>query len=529
MTRRHSPFLRATGVVARSLVALLSLAVVAASGWAWVAFGDVDANTVTTDVIDDRTSDGGSAGANGPTLDGALNILLVGLDSRTDSHGNPLPKEVLAMLNAGKSDGERNTDTMILVHIPAGGRRAVAFSFPRDSWVDVGEGFGKHKLNSAFIYAYTDARRTLSAQGVTDPKVLEEKATVIGRKNLISTIERLAGGGLHIDRYAEVNLASFYEVTNAVGGVEVCLKNPVDEWRSGARFPAGRQVISGAAALSFVRQRYELPNSDFDRIVRQQVFLGALADKVLSADMLTNPSRAKALVNAVQNSVVLSSNWNLTLFAAQMQSLSSGNIEFRTIPTLGEAKIGGADVVKVDPEAISAAITQTIAEADGTAGKPTGTNAPDGGVRSPTATAKPGGGVTVEVRNGSNTRGLATTVLDRLAGAGFTRGPVGDASVQQSSVIRYPAGELTTAKAVAESLVKDVFTFAEDRTLDAKHVRVVLGTSFAKAANQLDAKPLVGVSSPSTTTTAAPPSSSGSSTPAPPTASIEAGKLNCVN
>ncbi|MBC6448416.1 LCP family protein [Actinokineospora sp. HBU206404] len=514
------PWLWFGTILGRTLALLTSMVVLAAMGYGWWTFGDVDDHTVTTDVIAEKVG-------NQPTpLDGAIDMLLVGMDSRTDAFGNPLPKEVLQLLNGGKVDGERNTDTMILVHIPVDGRRAIAFSFPRDSWVDVGEGFGKHKLNSAFVYAYTDARKTLSEQGVTDPRELETKATVIGRKNLISTIERLVGNAVTIDRYAEVNLASFYEVTKAIGGVEVCLNNAVSEPKSGANFAAGRQVISGKEALSFVRQRYELPNGDLDRIVRQQVFLAALADKVLSADMLTNPSRARDLIGAVQRSVVLSKNWNLSQFASQMQGLSGGNIEFHTIPNDGPAKIGGADVIKVDPAKVHEFVEQrTGGPTRPTSGRPTATTTPSSSDPFPettSATPSSTNGVIVDVRNGSKTKGLAGVVLDELSGRGFTRGQVGDSPEQIGSVIRYAAGELATAKSIA-AVLAGPFVFEEDRTLSAQRVRIVLGTSY-QAGDSLRHAPMLrlqptptGSSSPSTTSSVNPPPK------------IEAGGLNCVN
>ncbi|HEU5110974.1 MAG TPA: LCP family protein, partial [Micromonosporaceae bacterium] len=238
----------------RAVAGLASVAVLLTAGYGWYAVGgDIAEDTVTTEVIDHDVAD------TRVPLDGAVDILLVGMDSRTDAYGNPLPREVLDMLHAGFNDGERNTDTMILVHIPVDGTRAVAFSFPRDSWVEIAGGFGKHKLNSAFAYAYNDARRDLAKQ-VIDRKQLDDRAAAIGRRNLIATIENLIGRAVTIDRYAEVNLASFYEITKAIGGVEVCLNEAVDEPKSGASFPKGLQTISGAAALSFVRQRYDLPN-----------------------------------------------------------------------------------------------------------------------------------------------------------------------------------------------------------------------------------------------------------------------------
>ncbi|TNC20828.1 LCP family protein [Amycolatopsis alkalitolerans] len=340
--RRRKPWF---GVFAlrggKAIVSLFSVAVLAATWYAWQFIGDPNEGLATSQVFDDNQ-------LHAVPLDGAVDILLVGMDSRTDAQGNPLPREVLDMLHAGKADGPKNTDTMILVHIPQNGRRAVAISFPRDSWVQLAGGYGKHKLNSAFVYAYNDRFQQLLSDG-TDVREADRQADVAGRRNLIATLENLMGKPGMIDRYAEVNLASFYEVTKALGGIEVCLKGPVHEPKSGVDLPGGHQTIEGAQALAFVRQRYDLPNGDLDRIARQQAFLSGIARKVLSRDVLANPAKAGNVINAVKKSVVLSNNWDLVQFAAQMRGLNSGNVEFHTIPVAGAATIGGADVLRVDP------------------------------------------------------------------------------------------------------------------------------------------------------------------------------------
>ncbi|MEU0464746.1 LCP family protein [Amycolatopsis sp. NPDC006131] len=336
------------------VVALVSVAVLTVTWYGWQFIGDPNSGLSTTQVFDDEE-------LHAVPLDGAVDILLVGMDSRTDAQGNPLPREVLDMLHAGESDGEKQTDTMILVHIPQDGRRAVAISFPRDSWVELAGGFGKHKLNGAFVYAYNDRFKELQQQGA-DLKSADEQAKVAGRKNLIATLETFIGKPGMIDRYAEVNLASFYEVTKALGGVEVCLKAPVRERKSGVDLPAGRQTVEGVQALAFVRQRYDLPGGDLDRIGRQQAFLSGLARKMLSRDVLANPGKLSDVITAVKKSVVLSDNWDLPEFAAQMRGLNGGNIEFRTIPVVGNAVIGGADVVRVDPQAVHAFVDQLTSD-----------------------------------------------------------------------------------------------------------------------------------------------------------------------
>ncbi len=509
---------RRAGLAAgRTFVALVSAAVLGTWGVGYWAFGNADEDTVTTDVIAQDVQD------QRIPLDGAVDLLLVGLDSRLDAYGNPLPREVLDMLSAGVNDGERNTDTMILVHIPVDGTRAIAISFPRDSWVELAGGFGKHRLNSAFAYAYNDAREEL-ANSMPDEKSLDAEATVIGRKNLIETIQNLIGSAVTIDRYAEVNLASFYEVTNAIGGVEVCLNAATHDPKSGANFAKGPQTVAGAQALAFVRQRYGLPNGDLDRIVRQQAFLGALANKVLSADMLTSPGKVRELVGAVQRSVVLSQGWQLSTFAAQMSGLSADGIDFYTIPTLGDAKIGGADVLRVDPVQVAAfveALTTDEKEAPESTTDPVPTT-----TGSPTTESTPGrptlGMITVNVLNGSDTRGLAALVRDQLTSEGFQGGEIGDAPARASSLIRYPTGERSVAEFTAGELGGQ-FTFEEDASLTAGQLTVVLGRSYqagGQAPDGLRGQPVTGSSTPSGSSTA------GS---VPPKPQLNAGGANCVN
>src|SRR3954468_21349191 len=405
------------------VVSLLSVAILALTWYGWHYIGDPNTGLTTTNVFADTE-------AHAKPLDGAIDILLVGQDSRTDAQGNPLPREVLDMLHAGVSDGELNTDTMILVHIPQNGKHAIAISFPRDSWVELAGGFGKHKLNSAFVYAYTDTYKTLQRQGMTDLKQADAQAKVAGRKNLIATIEKFIGKPGMIDRYAEVNLASFYEITKSIGGVEVCLNGPVKEVKSGVDLPGGRQTIEGVQALAFVRQRYGLPNYDLDRIARQQAFLSGLARKVISSDVLTSPGKIADLVSAVKKSVVVSQGWDLTEFAEQMRGLTGGNIEFHTIPTLGNANIGGADVLRVDQAQVAAEVARLTSDGDTPA-------APSSSAQLPGAKA-----VTIELFDGSGAPTLAGQTHTMLQGKGFTLAADQRLSTRNTTVVRYnPADE----------------------------------------------------------------------------------------
>ncbi|MET8853953.1 LCP family protein [Amycolatopsis sp. NPDC004625] len=483
----------------KAVVSLLSVAVLALTWYGWNYIGDPNTGLTTTNVFADTE-------AHAKPLDGAIDILLVGQDSRTDAQGNPLPREVLDMLHAGVSDGELNTDTMILVHIPQNGQHAIAVSFPRDSWVELAGGYGKHKLNSAFVYAYTDTYKTLQRQGVTDLKQADAQAKVAGRKNLIATLEKFIGKPGMIDRYAEVNLASFYEITKSIGGVEVCLKGPVKEVKSGVDLPGGRQTIEGVQALAFVRQRYGLPNYDLDRIARQQAFLSGLARKVISTDVLTSPAKIADLVTAVKKSVVVSQGWDLTEFAAQMRGLTGGNIEFHTIPTLGNATIGGADVLRVDPAAVAAEVTRLMSDG-GTPAAPTSAQVPGANA------------VTIELFDGSGSPALAGQTHTMLQGKGFTLGADQRLSTRTTTVVRYNPADDTALGLVKQALGTTVQA-EPDRDVPAGHVRVLLGKDFRTSA--------AGPGGAPTSSAAKPPAvPAASSTPAAPP--ITAGDVPCVN
>lgn len=502
---RPSAALRALLVTGKIFIALVSTAVLLVTSYGWGKLRAADNGIVKTKVIEDEIA----KDAGRKPLDGAVDILLVGMDSRTDAQGNPLSKEALALLNGGYADGEQNTDTMILVHIPVDGTRAVAISFPRDSYVEIADGFGKHKLNSAFARQRNTVDQEMRGKGETDEQKIRTESMAAGRKTLIKTIENMTGGSVRIDRYAEVNLASFYEVTKAIGGVEVCVKEATWDRDSGADFKAGPQTIEGARALSFVRQRQGLPGGDLDRIVRQQVFIGALAKKVLSTGTLTDPGKLNGLVEAVQKSVVLSDGWDITTFAEQMQGLVGGNIEFRTIP-VGDPMdtYGDGNVLPVNPAQVRKFLTSLAADKSPSSSAPTPTT---------TLPAPPNSSITVQVYNAAGVQGLAGKVLNTLAAKGFKRGTAGSAPQNSdTTVVRYATGEEGSARKVAAELGPNV-AVEEDASVRKGQVQVFVGTDYSAPAENDEGVDPQGVPG----TSSAAPSSS-----APP---ITAGGLVCVN
>lgn len=401
------------------------MAVLSTTGFGWAMFRPGASSTPTADVI--------RKGLSAP--DGATDILLIGNDSRTDAYGNPLPDAVLRELRT-TFDGGDLTDAMILVRIPNGGQSASAISFPRDTLVDIGLGNGKTKLTETMNRGKQAELAKLKKSGITDQKQLEEKSRLAGKQLLLKTIENITG--VSIDHYAEVNLLGFYDVTKAIGGVEVCLKEDTKDSFSGANFRKGVQTIQGADALAFVRQRHGLIN-ELDRGRRQQVFMSALARKIMSTGTLTNPAKLTSLVNAIQKSVTLDPALanDVLGFAQQMQGMAGGNVQFYGAPVHLVGPSGQEDVTINIPEVKQFAADLLLSPQER---------------QQKQAAMQARAAISVSVYNASGLSGMAARVLEELTGQGFQAGGSSNAEAMDRSVIYFAPGEEAAAKEVSVAL-----------------------------------------------------------------------------
>ncbi len=443
-------------------VAIISALVLAGTAYYSNKLNSFTNGLTTADVIDAPPVE--------KPADGAIDILMVGMDSRTDAQGHPLSKEQLAMLSAGVSDGELNTDTLIMIRIPNDGGPAVGVSFPRDSYVDIANGYGKHKINSAYVRAKNDAINKLRGEGVSDDAELQVRSNQEGAKNLIATVQDLTG--VSIEHYAEVNLLGFYDITNAIGGIDVCLNAPTKDKYSGANFQAGPQTLAGQQALAFVRQRHGLPNGDLDRIVRQQVFMSGMAKKVLSGDMLAPGSDTfDQLQSAIQKSVVLDKDWNVLQFAQQMMGITGGKVEFNTIPhgTIDLKTRNDGSAIEIDPDQVKDYVQGLIGKKDKKGSESSKNNSDDSSANSK---------ITVNVRNATRQNGLAGDVSDALVADGFGKGEVATASTRDATVVRHATGEADNGNRVATALGGNV-QVEEDSNLPPGTVTVLLGGDYS--------------------------------------------------
>ncbi|MHA6805485.1 LCP family protein [Salinifilum ghardaiensis] len=258
---------------------------------------------------------GGDRPQDGP----GTNWLLVGSDSREG-----LDEQQRAELGTGEAAGRR-TDTVMLVHVPEAGGEPTMVSLPRDSLVTI-PGQGEGKLNSAFAHG--------------------------GPQLLTRTVE--ANTGLRVDHYAEVGLGGFAGITDAVGGVEVCPEEPMQDPKANLDLQPGCQTLRGPQALGYVRSR-ATAEGDLDRVQRQREFLAALTEKVSSPQVLANPLRLFPLILDTSQSFRVDTGdhvWHLGALGYAMQGITSGRGVTTTVPFggFGETE-DGASVVEWDTEA----------------------------------------------------------------------------------------------------------------------------------------------------------------------------------
>ncbi|WP_051159040.1 LCP family protein [Tsukamurella sp. 1534] len=349
MKRRPSGF--RGGRVALTLLSVLVLAVTGTIWWSTnLVIGGFDVSRALAEAKVAKSTGG------------AANILVMGLDSRKDRNGDDLPADVLQQLHAGDgSNGGYNTNTLILLHVPADGKKVVAFSIPRDDYVSlVGvKSREKGKIKEAYGLRKAEVADQLAAQGVSG-RDLEEQSRESARAATLATVERLVG--VPIDHFAEVSLVGFYDLAKTLGGVEVCLNNPVRDGYSGAAFPAGRQKLNAAQSLAFVRQRHGLADGDLDRTHRQQAFIAGVMVQLQKQGVFSDVRKLQSLISVAQQDVVVSDGWDLEQFARQVGQIAGTDLTFTTLPVTGYANVGDQAVNLVDAKAIRAQVQKAFGQ-----------------------------------------------------------------------------------------------------------------------------------------------------------------------
>ncbi|MCF2532589.1 LCP family protein [Yinghuangia soli] len=356
-TRRRKRIL--VGLAAGMAVLLLAL-----GGIGWWIYDRLNGNIKTEDFAAKLGE------SERPAATNALNILLVGTDSRSGDN---------AQYGSDPGDTQRS-DTTILLHVPEGRKSALGVSFPRDLMVEVP---ACQKNDGTMSRPYFGMFNSAMEVG--------------GTACTIKTVEQLTD--VRIDHQITVDFTGFKKLVDALGGVPMHLDKPIDDKAAKLQLPAGDVTLDGEQALGFVRARKSIGDgSDIQRIERQQQFLTAMVDKVKKESLLTSPTRLYGILDAATKAITtdpgLGSLSDLYDLLTSLKNMPQSAVKFETVPittyTPDPNRVAllrpEADVQFARLRDESAAVVPTPADApaDGSSSTPSPGRS---GTPSPTATA----------------------------------------------------------------------------------------------------------------------------------------------
>ena len=241
------------------------------------------------------------------------NILLLGSDKRSEEAA------------AAEGVTGQRSDVMMLVHIADDGESVYIASFPRDLYVDI-PGHGKDRINAALAFG--------------------------GPSLAVTTVEDYTG--VPIDHVALIDFEGIEGLVDTLGGVDVQV--PMDFEADGIEYTAGTQSMDGHEALVFVRQRKQFADGDFQRNRNQQAVLKGIADKLISADTLTDPRRLADTIETVSPYLTTDEGLTageMTKLGLSLRSIRGDDLHFLSVPHGGPTTTsGGASVVATDEEAM---------------------------------------------------------------------------------------------------------------------------------------------------------------------------------
>ena len=262
-----------------------------------------------------------------PQYNSALNVLLIGSDSRAGSDHS---------FGAGVQ-GQRS-DTIMILHLSPGHRRATVLSIPRDSVVPQvacpsGAGFAGQQASPG------------------NPERINATFANGGPGCLWKTIEQETG--IHLDHFIELDFTGFEHIIDDLGGVNICLPVAINDPASGLRLTAGRHHVMGAEALAFWRERHIGTGSDLQRIQRDQYLMASLLQGVAHSDILGNPARMYSIVVDTASAMTTDSGLDLgTLvkIADSLRGVSSGSVQFVQVPEVPYPSDPQAEVMFQQPQ-----------------------------------------------------------------------------------------------------------------------------------------------------------------------------------
>ena len=490
------------GKAGYAVACVASAAILAVAGYAHKVVG-----------LTDALGHGVELGGAPPPTASAMNILVMGLESRTTFQGQDLSVQQLTETHAGSESaveagllGSQDTDTLILVHVFAGGRKAIGFSIPRDDVVNYPhatlDGLTEGKIDAAYAYAYDQSLgQTVDSNMTQAQRYLA--ANQAGQLFEVQTVESVTG--VHIDHFIESNIIGFYELAQQLGGLEICIqpapaqgglpaganltdKDPLtgtdnsgfDAYQDGYNAKEGGEQylhLSASQSLAYVRSRDTLPGVDVGRTARQQAAIEYILWKLETGGVLSDLGTIPTLLSNAKSYLMYDSGWNLIGFSQDKRALSPASLHFTTLPEIstndvdipgypGAQSANYIDVPQLQQEVHTAFYGSSMI---------------------PSAASS----VTVSVYNGSGTYGLAADVSQDLVAMGYKAGAVEDSSAQSQPVqdgaeVFYGAGSATEANAQVIANVMGVQSAAPLSSLPAGHVEVLLGSQVTEQAPGLE-------------------------------------------
>jgi LCP family protein required for cell wall assembly len=477
--------------VVYGLTCLLAAVILVVAGYAHEVVGRVRAT-------------GKGIAINGSPTVGAMNILVMGLESRTNYEGQPLSVEQLVETHSGNEQsvasgevGAQDTDTLILIHIFAGGQKAVGFSIPRDDLVTYPSatylGITEGKIDQAYDFAYNQSLgQTYGSSMSSNQRYLE--ANQAGQGFEIATVEAVTG--VHIDHFVEANLIGFYSLAQAFGGIEVCVKPAPAQ----SGLPAGanlRDVASGwdalndgyhlrkggaqylhlaaPQALAFVRARDTLPGIDIGRTKRQQAVIDYVVWKLKNEGAFTDLGLLNNLLGTASQYLITDSTFDPFDFVTNMRALTGSHMTFQTLPFSNQVNNMPLNGSKQDVNIIDVPYIQQYVK-NAFSAPPAAKHTH--GTKKTTPAPAPST-VTVSVYNGSGVNGLAGDVSQALVALGYRAGTVANASAQSQTLepgtqVFYGSGTSANAAKIA---AKFGATATALTSLPAGEVEVLLGST----------------------------------------------------
>jgi LCP family protein required for cell wall assembly len=498
-------------IVARLGTALAAVVILVITGMAWAGSRNVFGGITISEALE------GVPGSTG----GDQNILIIGLDSRLDQHGRPLPQKMYDALHAGdETAGGYNANVLIVVHIPAGTDPITAISIPRDDFVDLAgcpTSGCKGKIKQAYGFAYQRVMNSMEADS-SDPTGNEQKAREAGRKAEIRTVRNLLG--LPIDHFIEVTLVAFFEVAQVVQPITVCLNEDTYDSFSGADFSKGVQQIDAAQAMAFVRQRRDVNDemfTDLDRTRRQQAFIVSLLSALRHGGSLSSPSELHQLLDVARKNIAVDADLDLSSFVQHASAFTDRGVSLYTLPiTSFDRNSAGEDINTIDVSAIRSIVHNLVGgNSSTTTSTSSRANAASAAENSALSAAS---GVVLDVVNASRFAGLASRLVTTLSKRGFTPGEATTAeSVIEESAITYGPG----AQAAAEALARQLnLTAYASNAVTRDTVRLTVGMDFPSTDYLIDTEQSSTTTTTSRTTSTTPvatvsATASGTRAPAP--------------